>query len=282
MPMMLWSLEQARQGGFAVDEQLLADMQQQVVTRLESKLPQGDKIKLVTDDGSILVWSLAQGQSSARTRQLLEKYVDLFVRVQQPEGFWRDPSLHWKETSSQVKDGDRGLDPYPPLIESDALKTTWTLLAGSRVRKEQDAWVQSRDRALTWLAKTPPQSQQELALRMIALRECGQANEAKRLLPRLLKQQHADGGWAQVAGGESDALATGQALVAIEAAGQADAGPVVRRAWDFLLKSQREDGSWFVPTRNKGKPQASDSGYVTTYYGTGWAVIGLVRSLPRE
>ncbi|MEX0717906.1 MAG: hypothetical protein WD066_15030, partial [Planctomycetaceae bacterium] len=58
--------------------------------------------------------------------------------------------------------------------------------------------------------------------------------------------------------------------------------PAIRRARAFLSKTQRKDGSWFVPTRNKGKPQGNDDGDVTSYFGTGWAVIGLARTLPAE
>jgi hypothetical protein len=54
--------------------------------------------------------------------------------------------------------------------------------------------------------------------------------------------------------------------------------PVVRRAWDFLLRTQENDGSWQTPqeavnTRRRGLN-------VYTYWGTAWATIGLLRTLP--
>ena len=48
------------------------------------------------------------------------------------------------------------------------------------------------------------------------------------------------------------------------------------RAWAFLLKAQKEDGSWYVVTRQ----EAGNTSRFSSYMGTAWATIGLVRSLP--
>jgi hypothetical protein len=50
----------------------------------------------------------------------------------------------------------------------------------------------------------------------------------------------------------------------------------VERAVAFLVKTQREDGSWKVIGTKKGADGETPTG---TYWGTGWAVIGLARSL---
>jgi hypothetical protein len=81
--------------------------------------------------------------------------------------------------------------------------------------------------------------------------------------------------WCQLEGRASDALATGQALCALAAAGEEPESPAIRRARRFLLNSQREDGSWLVRTRT---PRGHDE--IVNYYGTGWATIGLIRSMP--
>lgn len=273
MPMMFWSHYEAQKRGFTINQKVVDDLRHKVLAQMSSKVPTGDKIKVVTDSASILIWGMSVGPLDDQTKQVFEKYVDLFVQVQQADGSWLDPSLHWK---------GKELDPYPPLIESDATKTMYTLLAGSRVSQDKNTWAQSRDKALTWLRKTQPASHQELALRLIVAKEFGKADEVQPLLKQLLSEQKEDGGWSQAKDRPSDALATGQALVAIHAAGITDAPPAVRRAWAFLLKTQRQDGSWLIPTRNNGKPQASPSGYITSYFGTGWAVIGLTRTLPEN
>jgi hypothetical protein len=281
MPMMFWSLQDAHQRGFKVDQRRVADLRQEIVDQMSTRFPQGDKIKLVTDTYSILIWCMAQADLPAQTKQLFARYVDLFEQMQTPEGFWIDPSLHWKEASAKVKDGVRELDPYPPLIESDATKTMWTLLAGNRISKEKESWQHSRDRALVWLgARTAEMSHQELVMRVIVAREFGRKGEAEALSKRLLRLQRANGAWSQIPDGPGDSLATGQSLYALGLGDTTGHIPETRRARNFLLETQLQDGSWVVPTRNKGKPQASESGYVTSYVGTAWAVIGLVRALP--
>ena len=93
----------------------------------------------------------------------------------------------------------------------------------------------------------------------------------------LVRRQNADGGWSQVAGRPSDALATGQALYALGTVGTPGTDPAVRRAWSFLLDAQQGDGSWRVETR---VPKGTDP--VISYYGSGWAVLGLMRTLPEK
>jgi hypothetical protein len=86
--------------------------------------------------------------------------------------------------------------------------------------------------------------------------------------------QLGDGGWGWVRSRKtSDPLTTGMVLYALASMREGARGDAVRRAWSYLLASQREDGSWFAP----------GTGIYDTIYahwGTGWATIGLLRSLP--
>src|SRR5262249_22985036 len=60
---------------------------------------------------------------------------------------------------------------------------------------------------------------------------------------------------------ETDAYATGQALVALEAAGQAVAGAEYQHGVTFLLRTQFPDGSWVVRTRTFPVQPPKDSGF---------------------
>ena len=78
-----------------------------------------------------------------------------------------------------------------------------------------------------------------------------------------------------------DAYATGEALVALQAAGATASDPVVRRGIEFLVRSQLEDGSWFVQSRavpiqayfESGFPHGADQWISAA--ATAWAVAGL-------
>src|SRR5204862_4396238 len=66
----------------------------------------------------------------------------------------------------------------------------------------------------------------------------------------LLSSQRTDGGWPQRAHLASDALMTGMALRALRESGQLRGGePAYRKGVEYLLRTQMEDGSWFVRSR---------------------------------
>jgi hypothetical protein len=55
--------------------------------------------------------------------------------------------------------------------------------------------------------------------------------------------------------------------------------PVIARGQDFLIKTQREDGSWPMTSRpTKLGGEGSKSLIPITGAGSAWAVLGLVRS----
>ena len=84
---------------------------------------------------------------------------------------------------------------------------------------------------------------------------------------------------------ETDAYATGQALVALAESGTVKpSDPVYTRAVQFLLKTQYEDGSWLVRTRalplqplfDIGFPHGND-GWISAA-ATNWAAMALARA----
>ena len=108
-----------------------------------------------------------------------------------------------------------------------------------------------------------------------------------RLAQALLAEQRPDGGWAQLAALESDAYATGQAMVALRRAGLlSTSDPAWQRAVDFLLRTQLEDGSWLVRTRTYPVQRPKENGFPhgknqwISAAGTSWAAMALSLSLP--
>lgn len=157
---------------------------------------------------------------------------------------------------------------------------------GSAAQKERiDARIKS---ALAWLLKTKPQDTEDRVFRLRALKEAGADAKALRTAADELKTtQRKDGGWSQLDNLESDAYATGSALVALhEAGGLPVSDPVYQRGVAFLLKTQLPDGSWLVKSRSRPFQTYYESGFpheknqFISIAASGWAAAALALSLP--
>src|SRR5262249_38302734 len=104
----------------------------------------------------------------------------------------------------------------------------------------------------------------------------------------LIAEQRQDGGWGQLATLETDAYATGQALVALHTAGDAISSPEYQRGIAFLMRTQFPDGSWLVRTRTYPVQPLKDSGFPHGKHqwisaaGTSWAAMALSLALPPQ
>src|SRR5262249_33880809 len=139
----------------------------------------------------------------------------------------------------------------------------------------------ARDKAVKWLAETKTDGDpQSTALRLVLWARLGRpAGEGEPLVKSIRGRQNAGGGWGQTTDMASDAWGTGQALYALAHAGVKPDDAAVARGQAFLVKTQREDGSWPMtsrPTAPGGK--GSTSLIPITGAGSAWAIQGLVRS----
>jgi hypothetical protein len=144
------------------------------------------------------------------------------------------------------------------------------------------------DRARRWLWKQQAGNNEASIFQLLGLAWAGEpANKLQPLAKALLRQQQADGGWAQLPNLKSDAYATGQALYALCSSGCAESSnPAIENGKRFLLNTQLEDGTWYVhrrafpfqPTMQSGFPHGKDSWISAA--ATSWAVLAL--SLPER
>jgi hypothetical protein len=172
--------------------------------------------------------------------------------------------------------------------------------------KTESPW---RARALRWLSATKPRETEDRVFRLWGLKYAGATKEVlAAAVADLLKAQRPDGGWSQLdaptaesksakgpgatihtdtAGLASDAYATGSVLVALHQAGGLEtAAPAYRRGLDFLVQTQRADGSWYVKSRShpfqtyfeSGFPHGSDQ--FISVAASGWAVAALALACP--
>ncbi len=106
-------------------------------------------------------------------------------------------------------------------------------------------------RARDYLLEAKPRTADDHAMLVLGLK-WGGAGDAKvaEAAKGLLALQRADGGWAGNKYLESDAYATGEALHALFETGALNARDAAyQRGAAYLLKTQRQDGSWHVKSR---------------------------------
>ena len=134
-----------------------------------------------------------------------------------------------------------------------------------------------------WAGKTKPKDTEDRVFRLRLLADAGADSSIVTAAAQdLIDQQLADGSWAQLADRPGDAYATGSALAAlVEAAGHSPRSRIYRRGVEFLLRSQRDDGSWKVATRSRpiqpyyegGYPHGKDQ-FISSSAGA-WSVVAL-------
>jgi N-acyl-D-amino-acid deacylase len=175
----------------------------------------------------------------------------------------------------------------PPLEDSNV---TCTVLAAYGMRQHaaesQRAEVEAAvTKATAWLAQAKLESQEDKTARLWGIDLLG-SDEAERKPVRelALAGQRDDGGWGQLEDMASDTYATGQTLYILQATGLSPTEPAYRRGVEFLLKTQCEDGSWFVKTRSKPIQEYFDNGdpheesQFISIPATCWAVAALAES----
>jgi hypothetical protein len=265
---MIWSHKLARQKSFAVDPKKIDEWAEWSLTRMVARGKEGGGLDTMSQ--MILARNLSTSwpDKPASDRKGADHYQTLWENIvdrQNQDGSW---------------------SPEGQLTSSPEVTTRWAVLALASRDGTGAASADSRQRAFAYLEKAEPDnSTQALLLRLLIERKFGEPQRAAKLRDELLGRQNGDGGWAYRKGVQSsDAFATGQSLFALAGERLKD-DPAIGRAWEFLARTQREDGSWFVPTSAIHSDPASESrakktDEVNSYWGSAWAAIGLLTTLP--
>ena len=142
------------------------------------------------------------------------------------------------------------------------------------------------DRARSFLMTAAPRDTQDEAFKLLGLIWSDAASaDIKAQAKRLAKLQRPDGGWGQTRFMHPDAYATGQSLYALQLAGTSPGDATYKAGIRYLLRSQRQDGSWFVQSRGFGFQPYAEYGFPhgTSQFlsaaATAWAVMALAPAL---
>ncbi len=151
--------------------------------------------------------------------------------------------------------------------------------------KEHAAELDQRiAKAKQWLLATPAKTTEDLAFRVLGLKWAGATvDERRKAVDELRAAQQADGGWAQEAGLKTDAYGTGIALFALNQGGDVPvAEAVYQNGVRFLVRTQAEDGTWYVYKRAIPANNYFDAEYpygqsqYISHTAAAWATVALI------
>jgi ankyrin repeat protein len=181
-----------------------------------------------------------------------------------------------------------------PRVPMQSSFFTMTALAARALRtyapRASAAEVAQRiDRAKRWLLTAPTEKSEDRAFRLLGLKWAGASlAERQKAIDELRADQRSDGGWPQLPAMQSDAYATGEALYALRLAGGLPVtDPAYQRGVQFLLRTQDDDGSWFVNKRAVPLNNYFDAAFphgesqYSSFNATCWATMALLQTLDR-
>jgi hypothetical protein len=300
---LVWTHNDARRRGFAVNADKLDAWNGwaviNVLTAAQNGTRQGaetlSQVLLSRDAQSLLV---RKPTTSTRTVEPYENIVKDLLACQTPDGNWTaagqsrnppDVPTGWALVALAAREREgNDADAAPDLAKL--------------VKANSEAAAKATAKALQWLersAEDPTKDlTEQLVVRLLVQSTLPDRARTDGRLRDLLARQNGDGGWAvdPKLGKGSDAFATGMALYAIASLMPATTGTsagtsrpavndaAVAKARAYLRNTQQNDGSWKIPTSSfhpvTGKPRDARTDDVYSYWGTGWATLGLLHTLP--
>lgn len=267
----LLAFGEARQALVKTDEKLPGETLEFAVTSFRGKIDDLKAGENIGGKGLTVAYGLWTLRLADRDPDdLAQAMVTYLIKTQAEDGHWDLHSIR------------------PPAEESLVMCTVlaaYGLKSGADEAQREAALV-AVDKSRKWLATAKLESQEDKVARLWGCRLLG-AGEDELAAARkgVLDMQRPDGGWGQTAEMESDAYATGTALFVLLDTGLAANDPKLQLGVEFLLKTQRDDGSWLVTTRAKPVQVYFDNGdphgtsqFISTS-ATCWSVAALARAI---
>lgn len=263
----------ARAKGFAVNEQIASGQLRRISEFLLDNSAGGMENRGIPGNADtvsyILIGMAAENYRGDIATDIWARYLK---NLQRPDGSWRV------------------LLGRPP-IESSDFQVTASSVRALRVfglKSQRASYDQAVTAGLRWLEAAPARDTEDSAFKVFGLVWGGGSRGAIRKTAQdLWARQRPDGGWSQTALLDSDAYATGQALLAIAMADPKSTGEQrFKRGIRYLMNTQLEDGSWYVQSRAPSIQPYFESDFPHGYdqflsaAATNWATLALLSSVP--
>ncbi|HUA58428.1 MAG TPA: ankyrin repeat domain-containing protein [Verrucomicrobiae bacterium] len=266
----------ARKSGFRVDEATAAQQGKANVfglVALRDLLHQGNMVGVGDFFAPFILGNILIGLDAEHYKpDLSTDAAAMFLKSRQsPDGQWAYASG----------------DPRPPICSNYIGQTAVTMRALQLYAPKTDraAYDRSIQLAAAWLAAAQSSNNEDRSTRLMGLAWANANKDATRkAMQELLAKQRPDGGWSDLDSMESSPFATGRALYALQTAGLPASDAAFERAVQFLLKSQLEDGSWYVKTRALALQPYFDAGFPHGFdqfisaAATSWATYALAQA----
>lgn len=259
----------AKEKGYVIQDTILKEALDSIHanwTQRKYYLMQNVDPAAIVISGGYDLWAFAANKLAPdKTSELMAKSI---LQRQLKNGSWVVPNARppieyysFSATAMSVK----GIQVYlPPVLQKD-------------LQPKLDA-------AKAWMMKTTPVANEEKVFQLLGLTWVkADAAFIKQQAQKLIAAQHPDGGWSQLELLPSDAYATGQALYALNIAGQLTTDAAAyQKGIAYLIRTQQPDGTWNVQTRSFPSVPYVDSGFphgdnqFISAAGSNWATMALL------
>jgi len=271
-PMAALAVKAARESGLAVDEKRFDVMKKTMVALLAPRPSEvlGMQVGPAGMDG-LSNTTLALAAAGLEPGILTDSSAAYLAARQRADGSWEEV---------------RGIA-RTPLLDSPITVTVSAMRAMQLYPiPSRKAEIEGRvAKARQWLTHSKPHTSFEKAEVLLGLGWAGADKPTlQNAAAKLVQSQGSDGGWAQLAGLGSDAYATGLALRAMKESGTANRFSMAyEKGVAYLLRTQLDDGSWYVRSRAVKLQPYFQSGFPhdheqwISYVATANATVGLLR-----
>jgi prenyltransferase beta subunit len=209
--------------------------------------------------------------AGVKPNETTDAVVKYFLKHQAANGYW-------KVTSNR------------PPSEASHFTTNYLALGALRVwgsPKLKNEIEERTKKSAAWIFDTAPKTNEDQVFQLLAFSELkADKTIIEKSAKALIAKQKADGGWAQLEGMDSDPYATATALVSLHLTEMlSNKDKTFQDGIKYLIKTRKEDGSWFVKSRSKPFQTYYESGFphgkdqFISVAASGWATTALLLSL---